>query len=153
MNYVKYITLGLFAIFALQCSAQKETKTVKKELTNTTKNSKIKIVELEEITRGSKRNASISETSKMIVLPGKIKNTPTTKTNWIDVESTINAISLEEINSYPAPTTDRFHDGALAATIKITTSTGKVYTSQTFDAGSPPKELAKLYILLSENFK
>lgn len=153
MRYVKYLSLGLIAIFAVQCSAQKETKTVKKELTNTIKKSNIKIVELEEITRGSRRNASISETKKTVVLMGKIATTSTTKTNWKDVENSVNKIALDKINSYEAPSTKRFYDGALAATIKITASNGKIYESQSFDAGNPPKELANLYFLLSENFK
>ena len=59
----------------------------------------------------------------------------------------IEANNLKEIQTLKAPTNERYSDGALIANFIIKIK-DKKYTSSTFDAGNPPKELKNLEHIL-----
>lgn len=107
---------------------------------------------LEEITRGSRRMAEFTPAVKNIEINGTASTGKMASADWKTLTSTASALELDKINTYQAPTTERFHDGALIALIKITATDGTVYESQSFDAGKPPKELAALYKILAADF-
>ncbi|WP_142719819.1 hypothetical protein [Chryseobacterium rhizoplanae] len=68
---------------------------------------------------------------------------------WENISRQAEALNLSKISDLQSPTTGRYTDRALAATI-IITSNGVTYTSATFDAGIPPKELEALYNTLQK---
>ena len=152
MNYVKWLGMGLIALSTLQCEAQKIESSNKNTVVKKSIDKNISKIELIEITRGTNRSIEVQSNSKNIQINGVATQSKMTNDNWTKLKSTANSLSLEKINSYAAPTTDRYHDGALAATIKITTASGQVYESQSFDSGKPPKELVALYNLLAPDF-
>lgn len=151
MKYVKWLALGCIALSNVQCEAQNTEKISNNPPVNSFKKSIINKIELRETTRGSNRIVILTPASKNINLNGSIKNFKNDQ--WQDAEKIVSKIPLEKISTYPAPTTERFSDGALISNIKVTTSDGAVYESQSFDSGKPPQELADLYRMLSSSFK
>lgn len=95
---------------------------------------------------------SISSTSKQ---KGKPKNKVCDKDEW---QKLIKAFKTFEVNNMPnlkAPSEKRLFDGAAIANLKVTYN-GKVYESQSFDHGNPPKEIALLVkeiLSISENIE
>lgn len=150
MNYVKWFGMGLIALSTLQCEAQKIGNSTKNTVVKN--NNNINKIELTEMTRGTNRSIEVLSNSKNTKINGVSTQAKINSDNWAKLSKEANSLSLEKLNSYASPTTDRYHDGALAATIKITTASGQVYESQSFDAGKPPKELAALYNLLAPDF-
>ena len=153
MKYLQISTMVLFAFFNLQCTTTNKKNAIEKPNEIINKKENIQKITLEEITRGSRRSVEITDLSKNVEINGTNRSTKMRVEDWNTMQNTALKISLENINSYPSPTTERFHDGAMAATIKITSKDGKLYESQSFDTGKPPKELAALYNLLSSDFK
>ena len=152
MNYVKWLGMGLIALSTLQCEAQNIENSTKNTVVKINNSNNISKIELTEMTRGTNRSIEILSNSKNTKINGVSTQSKISSDSWAKLNKEANSLSLEKLNSYAAPTTDRYHDGALAATIKITTASGQVYESQSFDAGKPPKELAALYNLLSPDF-
>lgn len=139
------LTLGLLS---QQCTGQKKSKATTTQNNTKVSQTAIEKIELEEMTRGTRKSLVITPTSKNISVNDAARKGSHSSAEWTNIVRAAESIDLAKISSYEAPTTDRFHDGALAATVKIHKN-GKVYTSQTFDSGRPPKELASLYKLLS----
>lgn len=69
------------------------------------------------------------------------RETPTSY--WNEIKRLINKLNLEDINSFKPSSDKRLYDGALHATLNINLKS-KVYESQTFDHGNPPKELKEI---------
>ncbi len=139
------------AIFSLQCTAQDKEKAAATNTNAKLTKQTIQKVELEELTRGTNRVLVFTPESKSVTLNGTEGTRNFSAAEWENVVKAVGAIDLAKIDTYEGPTTARFYDGALAATIRIHKD-GKVYTSQSFDSGQPPKELAALYKLLAPAF-
>lgn len=151
MKILKATLFATLGMMALQCTAQKKSPTsTSKNLTKVIQTT-IQKVELEEMTRGTNKNLVYTPASKTVKINDAPKKSSFSSTEWSDIARAAEVIDLSKLATYEAPTTARFYDGALAATIKIHKN-GKMYTSQSFDSGKPPKELAALYKLLSPAF-
>ncbi len=61
----------------------------------------------------------------------------------IELQSMVNAISTKDFLAFKAPTEKRFFDGAPHTVLSIYKN-GKIYKSQTFDGGFPPKGIEVL---------
>ena len=126
MKVAKYI---VFLFLISSCAAQSK-------LTNV-------IIEYSAVTRGT--NIEIKLTSKEIKYKKNeaIKVVLLTANQPRKIESLIQQIKLEKLETFVAPTTNSHSDRALQATLKITKNK-KMYSSQTFDHGNPPEELKPL---------
>lgn len=154
MTYLKTGLLLALSLITLQCSAQKK-KTENKDKTavSTVANRlNIQKIELEEMTRGSRRMVTITPTNKIVEINRQVKNEKMSAAEWNAIINHLSAEKLSGLGSYKSPTTKRFYDGAFSADLKITAG-GKVYNSQSFDSGTPPKEFAELYFAVAKNFK
>jgi len=126
---MKLLNCLLFVVILSSCEAQTN-------LDNMT-------ITYEAKTRGS--SIEIKATSAQI----SYKDNTTTKEIksstefWNDVISITKEINISEIESFIPPSDNRTVDAALLATLSIATDS-KIYTSQTFDHGNPPKELKPL---------
>lgn len=151
---MKIVKLSLFvalATFSFQCTAQKQQQQKVNSPSVKTSQENIQKIELEEMTRGTRKMAVFTPSDKNVSLNDSSSRKTFSSTEWNNIVKAVSAIDLSRIESYPAPTQARFHDGALAATIRIHKN-GKVYSSQSFDSGKPPKELSALYKLLAPAF-
>lgn len=151
MKIFRIAMICTVAILSLQCTAQEKEKSAATNTTTKLTKQTVQKVELEELTRGTNKVLVFTSDSKNVTHNGTETKRNFSGTEWDQVVKAINAIDLEKIDTYEGPTTARFYDGALAATIRIHKD-GKVYTSQSFDSGQPPKELAALYKLLAPAF-
>ncbi|RST32577.1 hypothetical protein EIZ47_01455 [Chryseobacterium lacus] len=104
------------------------------------------------MTRGSRRMIVITPNFKEVEINRKITTLKTTETEWKNLQKLITQLNPDKIESFTPPTNKRFYDGAMAATIRVNID-GTVYSSQTFDAGNPPEQLATLYRKLVSSFK
>lgn len=107
-------------------------------------------IELKEQTRGTNRVITFTPNSKKTSLNGDIITSSLSTDEWRNITEQVSLIELSKVNSFSSPTTDRYSDNALASTITFFVD-GKEYTSSTFDAGTPPKELENLYKALIGN--
>ncbi len=154
MTYLKTILLLALSLITLQCTAQKK-KTENKDkaaVSTTATKMNIQKIELEEMTRGSRRMVTITPTNKIVEVNRQVRNEKLSTAEWNAIVKHISAEKLSRLDNYKSPTTKRFYDGAFSADLKIT-SGGKVYNSQSFDSGTPPKEFAELYFAVAKNFK
>ncbi|WOD44754.1 hypothetical protein [Hwangdonia lutea] len=65
------------------------------------------------------------------------------ETAWNQLIKILKTVNVENVPNLKAPSEDRFFDGAAIAHLKITYN-GKIYKSQPFDHGNPPKQIAAL---------
>ncbi len=154
MTYLKTSLLLALSLITLQCTAQKK-KTENKDkaaVSTTATKMNIQKIELEEMTRGSRRMVTITPTNKMVEVNRQVRNEKLSTAEWNAIVKHISAEKLSRLDSYKSPTTKRFYDGAFSADLKITAG-GKVYSSQSFDSGTPPKEFAELYFAVAKSFK
>jgi hypothetical protein len=126
MKTLKYIA---FILLFSNCTAQSN-------LTNV-------VIEYSAVTRGT--SIEIKVTSKEI----KYKKNEATKVVSLVAkqrkvfEELLEKINLENLETFIVPTSNSHSDRALQAALKITKNE-KIYVSQTFDHGNPPKELKTL---------
>ncbi len=149
--YIKSLFLALSTLLLLHCNAQKNNDS-SNSITEKSSDHHFQKIELEEMTRGSRRMIVITPKSKEVEINRKISSFKTTETEWKNLQKLITQVNPEKIESFTPPTNKRFYDGAMAATIRVNID-GKVYSSQTFDAGNPPEQLATLYRELVSSFK
>lgn len=71
---------------------------------------------------------------------------------WNEIVSAFSKVNLDNLSSLKAPTDKRTYDGAAIGNLKITKD-GKIYETQGFDNGFPPKEIEKLVNLLVDFVK
>lgn len=152
MNIIKIFTISLLSLVTVSCSAQKEKTSAeavsaKKSVSKT----KLEKIELNELTRGSTRTVVITPTAKKIDRNGNVTTVKTTAAEWEKMVKLASAVDLKSIGSHKSPTTQRFYDGAMAATLKVT-SGGITYESQGFDSGIPPKAFSELYFATASSF-
>lgn len=109
-------------------------------------NNKIKIesISYSEYTRGTKRLYKFTPKLKTVSINEQVTNSPNTEEEWNILLRQTESLDLSKISSLKSPTTDRYSDAAFASGISIIKD-GKVFSSSSFDAGRPPKELENLY--------
>jgi len=71
---------------------------------------------------------------------------------WNEIVSAFSKVNLDNLSSLKSPTDKRTYDGAAIGNLKITKD-GKIYETQGFDNGFPPKEIEKLVNLLVDFVK
>lgn len=104
-------------------------------------------ISYEEMTRGYQQNIVINKEKIVVDINKRGEKSayekPILKNEALEMVSILNQLNLKEIESYPAPSNKSRFDGAAMAKVVIKKGTDN-YSSQTFDAGNPPKELATL---------
>ncbi|MFX0555942.1 hypothetical protein ACOCEA_04050 [Maribacter sp. CXY002] len=132
---MKYVLFSAILMILHNCTGQ--TKGTKNEL---------QFVSYTATTRGSSFNCKISADSiKVNVLGTKNKSSTiaTKEGDWRILSELVNQLSLDSIKSLKSPTDNRHTDRARIAEIEIKKD-DKLYLSNSFDEGSPPKELKPL---------
>lgn len=130
----------------VECGSQ-GTKERKNNYPVTQNMQKIKKIEITEQSRGTNKTITFTQDSVLTTSNGiQTKSTMLSK-DWNDILKQINTIDLSKIESFEAPTNERFSDKASACTI-IIYSEGFTFNSKSFDKGFPPKELENLYVLI-----
>lgn len=66
-----------------------------------------------------------------------------------DIEYAFTELTLEDLHTHEAPSSERHLDGAAYAKLKIVTGT-KTYESQQFDHGNPPAAIARIVSLINQ---
>ncbi|WP_299668545.1 hypothetical protein [uncultured Polaribacter sp.] len=127
--------ISLFILFIISsCAAQKE-------MHNNI------IIEYKAQTRGSFLSIKVENDSIFYKTFNLEKTTALKEEEIQNIVVEVKKLNLSKISSLEAPSTKRFSDGALAATIKIINSEDTFISSE-FDHENPPKELLELYVLL-----
>ncbi|MDN3692593.1 hypothetical protein QWZ06_10045 [Chryseobacterium tructae] len=141
-----FLTLGsiILIISTICCANRNKNGSNEEKSTNATQQQKIEKIQLTERTRGINRNSIFTPTYKITVYNDDSTKYAMNPSEWEQIARQAGALDLSKISSYKAPTTGRYSDRALSATL-IITSGGTAYTSAMFDAGYPPKELEGLY--------
>lgn len=134
----------ILLISLINCANQNKNENNGKISTPTFKQQKIEKVQLREETRGINRNSVFTPTFKTAISNGDSTRSAMNPSEWDKIARQAEVLDLSKISELQSPTTGRYSDRALSATF-IITSGGTVYTSATFDAGHPPKELEALY--------
>lgn len=129
--------LLLTIIIGTSCSSQKKTdmKSTQIEYTAVSRGLYKKIViqnQMVSVTNG--RNSEAVES--------KISDS-----KWKQIVSEFSKVNLDTYSALKGPTEKRFYDGAAIANLKIIQNQ-KIYETQGFDNGYPPKEIEKLVNLL-----
>lgn len=132
----------------LCCANQNKNNNETKQAANNI-SQKIEKIELTELTRGTHRNSIFTSKYKITVLNGDSTKNVMNPAEWGKISKQANALDLSKISDLKSPTTGSYSDQALASNF-IITSKGQTYTSATFDAGNPPKELEALYYTIRQ---
>lgn len=143
------IQLILFNVILATSATNCIHKNNSENISSAVQQQKIEQIRLTETTRGFSRNIVFTPSSKESNINEEITTTKISPAEWHVVSRLAQTIDLSKISDLRAPTTGRYTDRALAATI-IITSNGITYTSATFDSGIPPKELEALYNTLQK---
>lgn len=140
--------VGFLTLLNTNCTSQQNTEGNPNTTVSSTQQPRIEKIELKEQTRGTRRITTLTPTSRIFSLNDNITTLPWSSNEWKKIIDQANQVDLSSISNLKAPTSERASDGALAASIFITAN-GKVYVSSSFDAGAPPKELDKLYKMIT----
>jgi len=134
--------LLLVMVIGTGCSSQKKT-----DMTST-------VIEYSAMSRGyfkkivvQNQSVSVTNARDAQAVENKID-----EGKWKEIVAEFEKINLESISTLKAPTEKRFYDGAAIGNLKITQNQ-KIYESQAFDNGFPPKEIEKLVNLLTDFVK
>lgn len=144
MRLLFIITNTILISLNISCFHQNKTENNEKISTKVNQQNKIEKIQLTEMTRGINRNSILTPTSKISIYNGDSTKIAMIPSEWSNIARQAEALDLSKIPDLQSPTTGRFSDQALSSTFMIT-SGGTTYTSATFDAGRPPKELEALY--------
>jgi len=101
------------------------------------------IIKYEAITRGSFIEITSNLDSLVYKNTQESQKIKLSKTQIKEIKTLFGKINLSELENLKPPSTKSYTDAALQATLKITVN-NKIFTSQTFDHGNPPKELKAL---------
>ncbi|MFP3833938.1 hypothetical protein [Chryseobacterium sp. SIMBA_028] len=143
------LILVFSTLLSISCTSQQKTEINKNISTSNVQTLKIEKIELKEQTRGTRRFVTFTPNSKIVSLNGEVTTFPLSSNEWKKITEQINQIELSKISALQSPTAARFSDGALSATVLITVD-GQTYISSSFDSGTPPKELEKLYMVITK---
>lgn len=145
MNIHQLILFNIIlATSASSCIHKNNNQNNTSNITTATQQQKIEQIQLTERTRGFSRSIIFTPSSKTTNTNEEVANTKISSSEWKAISDLAETIDLSGISDLPSPTTGRHSDRAMASSI-IITSSGKEYTSSTFDSGHPPKELEALY--------
>ncbi len=139
----------VLVLSSIHCQNQSKNGNMGKISTVNLQQKKIEKIELTEQTRGSRKIVTFTPTTKTASFNEEVSNSKISSSEWEDIASKAAALDLSKISTYEAPTTGRYSDRAMTATLVIT-SNGTTYTSASFDSGHPPKELETLYKEISK---
>lgn len=145
-----YYILIFSTLFNISCTSQQKASIPENISTKNQKIQKIEKIELSEQTRGTNRIFTFTPTSKTVSINGESTRSNISLTEWEGLIAETSLISLSGISELESPTTARFTDAALSSTIQVVKD-GETYTSSSFDAGRPPKQLESLYKKLQSN--
>jgi hypothetical protein len=112
--------------------------------------SDFKSVTFESMTRGGNRFVEVRADSIVVMKNRQKKTFKTDKADWQKVVKIVQALKLNEIETYPAPTSKRAYDGAWHSTLQVIGASDKQYSSNSFDDEVAPKELLSLMKCLKE---
>ncbi|PWN63390.1 hypothetical protein [Chryseobacterium oncorhynchi] len=144
------LSILVFSILlSTSCTSQQKAEINKDISISDVQKSKIEKIELQEQTRGTRKFITFTPNSKVVSLNGEVTTFPLSSGEWKKITEQANQVELSKISDLKSPTSARFSDGALSATVYIT-SDGKTYISSSFDSGVPPKELEKLYMVIKK---
>lgn len=101
------------------------------------------IITYEAKTRGSSIQLNASSDGILYKDNETSKEIKPTAEFWDEINILVKEMKLSKLSSFVPPKDDRFVDAALHATLNISVG-NKIYQSQTFDHGNPPKELKPL---------
>lgn len=109
------------------------------------------------ISRGAYKLIKINQKSisSTTTQNGKSNKKACNKADWQKLINAFKTFEVDNISNLKAPSEKRFFDGAAIANLKITYN-GKIYESQSFDHGNPPKEISALVkeiLSISENIE
>lgn len=149
MKVKSLLILMLATSLNINCTSQQKAEINNNISTSDVQKPKIEKIELKEQTRGTRRFVTFTPNSKTVSLNGEITTFPLSSNEWKTITEQVNRVELSKISALQSPTTARFSDGALTANVYIT-SDGKTYISSSFDSGFPPKELEKLYKVITK---
>jgi len=102
-------------------------------------------IEYEALSRGMFLNINLQD-DKLVVKTqrdAKAIESKLSKDDWNEIAESFTKIKLEELEELKAPSEKRFHDGASIAHLRVVYE-GKLYQTESFDHGNPPKEIKKL---------
>lgn len=138
--------LLLTIIFTVSCSSTKTA--VAKDAVKDTKNTESLSFEYEASTRGAYQKVIVTKDSVVTIHDHEKKNvtTKTTKkADWDILNAAYNKVRDQRLHldELKAPSNKSFHDGAMAANLKIIVS-DQIFYTPTFDHGNPPAEIAVL---------
>lgn len=128
----------------ISCVSHNKNENNGNNLTKTIKQQKIEKVQISEKTRGYSQNSVFTATFIKTTSNEDSTQVAMPPSEWEKISKQAEALDLSKISNLQSPTTGRYSDQALSATI-IITSNGITYTSASFDSGIPPKELEALY--------
>jgi hypothetical protein len=112
--------------------------------------SDFKSVTFESMTRGGNRLVEVRADSIVLMKSREKRTFKTDKVDWLKITKIVQALKLNEIETYPAPTSKRSYDGAWHSTIRVVDANDKHYSSNSFDDEVAPKELLSLMKRLKE---
>lgn len=133
-------------LIALQisCTAQKQVDNTKTAAFEIQKQNMAESISMTEESRGNMKIYTFTERQIMVSKNGMEESLPLKAEDWNKLQKIVATLNLEKINTYEAPSQNRWSDASASTQINIKTQSG-LYTSQTFDAGVPPKELVEVY--------
>lgn len=101
--------------------------------------------------RGFYQEITINKNSVSIKkeIKSEAETKPVSNEQWKKILSTLKTLNLNEINTYEAPSQDRFSDRAAEAVLKVKTDKNE-YKSKSFDYGKPPEKLKELIDIILE---
>lgn len=147
---IQFLSINIILIILnISCINQKKNENYRNISTLIVKKQKIEKIQLVEQTRGINEKVIFTPTSITAISNGETTESPISSSDWGKISKQAGAIDLSNISNLQSPTTGRFSDQALSATITIV-SEGSAFTSASFDAGKPPKELGALYGVIKD---
>lgn len=133
---MKHLLIACSFIVLFACNSQKKASETKvKEDTNYTFTYTKK-------SRGNYTTTTVSTEGATVInaLTQEKKNITVPPNAWENLIAAVKQIDLSEINTFEAPTQNRYTDRAAMATLTITHQ-DNTYTSVEFDHGNPPTQL------------
>ncbi|WP_261512564.1 hypothetical protein [Chryseobacterium paludis] len=141
----RFLTINIILIiFNTGCFHQSKNENNENKSTTSMKVQNIENIQLIEQTRGINESTVFTPTFIVSSLNGEAVKSSIPPSYWKSISTQAEMIDLSKISQLQSPTTGRYSDQALSATIVIV-SNGSTFTSASFDEGKPPKELEALY--------
>lgn len=150
MKFRLLVILTPLLLFDISCDSRQ--KSAAGQLDTIQRSSDVKKIEVTEQTRGTNRIITFIQGSKITSVNGSESVVTLSSADWNNIIKQIGLIDLTKISTLQSPTEGRATDRALASAIIITTGK-ETFTSSSFDAGIPPKELEGLYRILIDRTK